>query len=56
MNCFSGYFFEKQSWQGRFFIFIQSKNGCGDFFLKLGIFIKSCACTVISSNIIQVWP
>ena len=27
----------------------------GLFFLKLGIFFKSCALTVISSNIIQVW-
>ena len=54
-------FFLKTDAPGRAFIFIQAKNGCGNFFfLKLvTIFFKSCAskpCMVFSSDIIQVRP
>ena len=41
----------------RVFYFYSGKIRCRNFFLKLVIiFFKSCACTVISSDIIQVRP
>ena len=52
LNCFSGHFFEKQMRQSRS-LFLFSRN----FFSKLRtIFVKSCACKAISSDIIQVRP
>ena len=57
LNCFSGHFFEKQMQQGvgGVFLFLFNKKQMREpFFQNLNdIFFKSCALTVISSDIIQ---
>ena len=56
LNGFSGYFLKKTDAAGQVLFLFKQKTDAGIFFETRNYIFKSCACTVISSDIIQVRP